>query len=145
MEAREGIERLLFTYSATIDRGDLEATAALFGEAGLYGLVGSGAAAGARQVLATMRGSIRMYDGVPRTRHVVTNVIIDVDSDQSSGAAQSYIQVLHQPPDGVLRPIVAGTYFDRVHLVGDHWQFAERRMHIELTGDLTTHLAAGAL
>jgi 3-phenylpropionate/cinnamic acid dioxygenase small subunit len=140
MNPREGIERLLYAYSDTLDRGDFEATAALFGDAGLYGLVGSGAARGAHQVLATMRGSVRTYDGVPRTRHVVTNVVIDVDSDQTSGNARSYVTVMHQAPQHPLAPVVAGTYFDRVHIVDGAWQFAERRMHIELVGDTSTHL-----
>lgn len=140
-----GIERLLYDYCHGIDTGDFEATAALFGTAGLYGLVGAGAARGAPQVLASMRASIRTYDGVPRTRHVVTNVVIDVDDDGLSGTARSYVQVLHQAPGGSLGPIVAGTYLDRAHCVDGAWQFAERRMQLELIGDLSTHLNAGFL
>ena len=34
MESREGIERLLYAYSDTIDRGDFESTAQLFGDDG---------------------------------------------------------------------------------------------------------------
>ena len=138
--AREGIERLLYAYSDTIDRGQLEATAALFGTDGLYGLVGAGAAKGAQQVLHTFRSNVQLYDGVPRTRHVVTNVVIDVDADGMSGTARSYVQVLHQAPGCALAPVVAGTYHDRVHLVEGEWQFAERRMIIELVGDMSTHL-----
>ena len=140
MNPREGIERLLFDYCDGIDRGDFESTANLFGEAGLYGLVGSGAAGGAQQVLATFHSSVRIYDGLPRTRHVVTNVVIDVHDSQTSGTARSYITVLHQAPGCALAPVVGGTYHDRVHLVDGQWQFAERRMIIELIGDMSTHL-----
>ncbi len=140
MDSRQGIERLLFAYSDGIDRGDFESTAALFGVEGLYGLVGAGAAKGAEQVLATMRASVRTYDGLPRTRHVVTNVVIDLDDGDTSGRVRSYVNVLHQAPGHSLAPIVAGTYHDRVHLVDGEWQFAERRMLIELVGDLSTHL-----
>ncbi len=139
MDPREGIERLLYAYSDTIDRGDFESTAKLFGTEGLYGLVGAGAAKGAEQVLATFRSTVRTYDGVPRTRHVVTNVVIDVD-DETTGRARSYVSVMHQAPGGPLAPIVAGTYHDRVHCVNGDWLFAERRMIIELVGDLSTHL-----
>ena len=146
MDAREGIERLLFDYCDGIDTGNFAKTAALFGAAGLYGLVGSrSAASGADQVLATMQASIRTYDGVPRTRHVVTNAVIDIDDGAESGTARSYIQVLHAPPGGFITTVVAGSYHDRVHIVDGVWQFAERRMHIELTGDLTTHLQPGFL
>lgn len=145
MDAHEGIERLLYHYSTTLDTGDLEGCAALFGEAGIYGLVGGAAARGAQQVLATMRGTIRMYQGAPRTRHLVTNVIIDVGDDLISGSAQSYVQVLHQAPNGPLAPIVSGTYFDRVHCLNNVWQFAERRMLIELVGDVSSHLLTNPL
>lgn len=142
---REYIERLLFEYCASIDRGDFEGTGKLFGATGLYGLVGGAAASGSTQVTAMMRASVRTYDGVPRTRHVVTNVVIDVSEDGLSGTVRSYVQVLHQAPGGPLVPIVAGTYYDRVHTVGGEWEFAERRMHIELTGDLSTHLVNSPL
>ncbi len=140
MDPREGIERLLYAYCWGIDTGDFEATAALFGEAGLYGLVGGAAASGAKQVLAAISHTTRKFEGVPRTRHIVTNVVIDVDESGTSGRSRSYVQVVHHAPGGPLAPVVAGTYLDRVHLVDGEWQFAERRMHIELTGDLSTHL-----
>lgn len=144
MKTRRAIERLLYDYCFGIDSGNFAATAALFGDDGLYGLVGGAAARGSGQVLAMMQASVRTYDGVPRTRHVVTNVCIDVDDDEH-GTARSYVQVVHQPPEGPVGPIVVGTYLDRVHRVHDQWLFAERRMHLELVGDLSTHLNAGFL
>lgn len=145
MNPRTAIEQLLYDYCFGIDSGDFAATAALFGDDGLYGLVGSGAARGSAQVLEMLRASVRTYDGVPRTRHVVTNVCIEVDEADASGSSRSYVQVIHQPPGGSIVPIVVGTYLDRVHVVDGHWRFAERRMHLELVGDLTTHLNEGFL
>lgn len=145
MKARHAIERLLYDYCYGIDSGDFAFTAALFGDDGLYGLVGGAAASGSAQVLGTMQASVRTYDGVPRTRHVVTNVCIDVDDDGEHGSVRSYVQVVHQPPGGAVGPIVVGTYLDRVHLVDGCWLFAERRMHLELVGDLRTHLNDGFL
>jgi len=143
---REAIERLLYEYCHGIDTGDFAATSELFGVDGLYGLVGSSSAArGSAQVLAMMRASVRTYDGVPRTRHVVTNVCIDIDPDGTTAAARSYVQVIHQPPGGAISPIVVGTYLDRLHLANGAWLFAERRMRLELTGDLSTHLQPGFL
>ncbi len=154
MKARRAIERLLFDYCFGIDAGDFAFTAALFGDDGLYGLVGGQAARGSAQVLGMMQASVRTYDGVPRTRHVVTNVCIDIgragehdgEQDGEHAAVRSYLQVLHQPPGGgPVGAIVVGTYLDRVHVVDDRWLFAERRMHLELVGDLRTHLNEGFL
>ena len=143
MKARRAIERLLYDYCAGIDTGEFGLTAALFGDDGRYGLVGGPSARGSAQVLGMLQASIRTYDGVPRTRHVVTNVCIDRHGDE--GTARSYVQVLHQAPGGALGPIVVGTYLDRVHRVEHRWLFAERRMHLELVGDLSTHLNEGFL
>jgi 3-phenylpropionate/cinnamic acid dioxygenase small subunit len=145
VNARDRIERVLYEYCAGIDRGDFAATAALFGAAGLYGLVGAGAARGSEQVLHLLQSSVRTYDGVPRTRHILTNVCIDVHDDEMTADARSYLQVVHQAPDGPLTPIVAGTYIDRLHVIDGEWQFAERRMQLELLGDLSTHLHDGFL
>jgi 3-phenylpropionate/cinnamic acid dioxygenase small subunit len=81
-----------------------------------------------------------MYDGVPRTRHIVTNIVIDLNDDQITAQCRSYVQVLHQAPGGVLGPVAAGTYIDRVYLTNGSWKFAERRMLLELIGDMSTHL-----
>jgi hypothetical protein len=141
MNAREGIERLLYAYSDTIDRGDFVATGRLFAPEGLYGRAGSSAAAcGPEQVTGALAGNVRLYDGVPRTRHCVSNVVIDVDPSGETAQVQSYVHVHHQPPGLPLITIACGTYRDRVHIVDGEWRFAERRMHIELVGDMSTHL-----
>ena len=140
MVEKEGIERLLFAYSDGLDRGDLVATSELFGTDGLYGQVDGPAVRGASQVLAAMKHSVHLYDGVPRTRHIVTNIVIDVNDDQITAQCRSYVQVLHQPPGGALGPVAAGTYFDHVQLTNGTWKFAERRMLIDLIGDMSTHL-----
>lgn len=145
MKARRAIERLLYDYCFGIDSGDFAGTAELFGEDGLYGLVGGAAARGSAQVLGMLRSSVRTYDGVPRTRHIVTNVCINVDDHAAKGTARSYVQVVHQAPGGPVGPIVVGTYLDTVHCLNGRWMFAERRMHLELVGDLRTHLNDGFL
>lgn len=151
MKSRRAIERLLYDYCFGIDTGDFGFTASLFGDDGQYGLVGGPSARGAAQVLGMLQASVRTYDGVPRTRHVVTNVCIDMagahdgDRDGDQAAVRSYVQVVHQSPGGPIGPIVVGTYLDRVHLVDRRWLFAERRMHLELVGDLSTHLNQGFL
>lgn len=139
-EAREAIRQLLFAYSDGVDGGRFDDVAELFGDDGLYGEVDGPAARGRAQVLAAMNGNVRLYEGVPRTRHIVTNVTIRLDDSCERGQCQSYVQVLHQPPGGEIRTIVAGTYLDVVERVDGVWRFVERRMNLELIGDLSTHL-----
>ena len=139
MTDREAIHRLLHAYSDTIDRGDFVATGELFAPEGVYGIAGRSRAAVGPAAVAAALGDVRLYDGVPRTRHIVSNVDIDLADDARSATVQSYVHVLHQAPGGPIVTIAAGTYHDRVHLVEGGWRFAERRMHIELVGDMSTH------
>jgi hypothetical protein len=39
-----------------------------------------------------------------------------------------------------LQPIVAGRYLDRFARVDGAWRFAERRILVDLVGDLSRHL-----
>ncbi len=77
------IENLLHTSAERIDAGDLEGVADLFA----HGRIVASAEArpeqifeGRDRVLALYRGSTRIHDGgIPRTKHVTTNSIIEVD------------------------------------------------------------------
>jgi hypothetical protein len=66
-------------------------------------------------------------------------VIIEPDGPEAA-RAQSYILV-HQATDALpLQPIIGGRYHDRFARVGGAWRFSERRMEIDLFGNLSAHL-----
>ena len=142
---REDIYRLLTSYCAGIDEGRLDDVADLFGSGGAYGPYKGVGVRGSDAVRELLHKTVILYDGVPRTRHMITNVLIDVDVSGTSGSCKSYVQVLHQGPGGPLHPVVAGTYHDKVHVVEGRWLFAERLMEMQLIGDLSTHVHGNPL
>ena len=84
---------------------------------------------------------VRRYDdGTPRTKHVTTNLIIDVDDGAGTATAKSYFTVLQQVDDLTLQVIIAGRYHDRFERVGGEWQFSDRLIFSDLIGDLSHHL-----
>lgn len=86
------------------------------------------------------RKHTRLYEnGTPRCRHLVTNLIIEPDGVDRA-RAQSYVVVIQQTRTLPLQPIVAGDYLDRFVKVEGHWRFAERRIGVEMFGDLSEHL-----
>src|SRR5580700_1142434 len=99
------ISELLFTYAERVDAGDFAGVAALFadGEIGAEGY--PGVEHGAEAVLKYFERSTRRYpDGTPKTKHVMTNVIIDIDG--AVAAARSYFTVLQAVPGALaLQPI----------------------------------------
>ncbi|MFF0815233.1 nuclear transport factor 2 family protein [Rhodococcus sp. NPDC003318] len=147
LAATEAIRDLIHSYSHLIDRGDLGAVAALFGDA-VYGHCdGDGNPVGAlvdRDAAAVRRaneGFVRMHGDPPspRTKHVTTNVRVAVAQDCTEATATSYVTVLQATVDLPLQPILTGRYFDRFAVRDGGWRFTQRLCCIDHTGDLTGH------
>ena len=121
------------------DAGDPEGVAGLFAEA-TYGGEGGPVREGSEAVLAALRGAVVLHDGLPRTKHVVTNVTVDLDEAAGTAAARSYFRVLQATSALPLQPILAGRYHDRFRRLGEEWRFTDRRIHVDLVGDASQHL-----
>lgn len=135
----EAIRALVHRYAELIDLGELDALAALFTHA-TWSSPGRGTPLrGAEQVRRAYDGVV-LYDGTPSTKHVISNVTIEVADDRRTASARSYFTVLQARPDLALQPIIAGRYHDRFERVDDAWRFADRQIIPDLIGDLSRHL-----
>ena len=83
-------------------------------------------------------------DGTPRTKHLTTNLIVDADEGTGRAAARSYVTVFQARPGLALQAIMSGRYQDRFERRDGHWRFTERRVRIDLVGDLSGHLRTRA-
>lgn len=138
-DARGAIENLIYTYAERMDAGDLAGVARLFEHADYR--AGDGPALGWQEVERVNRELVILHeDGTPRTKHLTTNVRVELDEAGGTATAHSYFTVLQGVDGAPLQPIVAGRYQDRFEHVDGAWRFAERRIHIDLVGDLTRHL-----
>ena len=140
-DARWDIAALVHTYAERIDAGDFEGVADLFTHAEVVG--GGVARRGRDEVLAMYEESTRRYedDGTPKTKHVTTNLIVDVDDDGGRAVGRSYFTVLQAVPGALaLQPIIAGRYHDEFERVDGTWRFRRREMLVDLVGDLSRHL-----
>lgn len=137
---REAITDLILLYAERLDLGDLEGVADLFTHATLRSNHRSDGLRGRDAVLALYRGTVQMHDGIPSTKHVTTNVIVEIDADGAHASARSYFTVLQARPDLPLQPIIAGRYHDRFEKASPGWRFADRLILVDLVGDLRRHL-----
>jgi ketosteroid isomerase-like protein len=139
----EAIRALIHEYAERIDLGDLDGLAEMFAAA-TWGSPGRGTPLrGTEQVRRGYDGVI-LYDGIPSTKHVISNVTIEVTGDGSAATARSYFTVLQARPDLPLQPIIAGRYHDRFERVAGRWRFADRQIIPDLIGDLSRHLRDAA-
>ncbi|EUA43392.1 snoaL-like domain protein [Mycobacterium xenopi 3993] len=105
---------------------------------------GDGGTVDAATMLRFWRAAVVLYpDGTPRTKHVVTNPIIEIDEDAGTASCRSYYTVLQQIDDFPLQPIVVGRYHDGFERVDGAWRFCFRDYTlVDLVGDLSRHLSA---
>lgn len=135
------IETLIMAYAERVDLGDFAGAAALFAHATYRAEHGGQIVGqeGSAAVQATFDTMVRRYpDGTPRTKHVTTNLVVDVDGD--SATSRCYYTVLQQTEVLPLQPIIAGRYHDRFERVDGAWRFADRLIYSDLIGDLSQHL-----
>ena len=134
------IQNLVHRYAELIDRGDFGALGELLGAADVGSGDHPGSLSGPAAVTAMFTSTTRRYpDGTPRTKHVTTNLIVEIDEDAGTATCRSYFTVLQAVDALPLQPIVAGRYHDRFVTDGSAWRFAERRFFIDLVGDVSRH------
>jgi uncharacterized protein (TIGR02246 family) len=138
MDDGAAIAALVYGYAERIDAGDLAGVAALFTD-GVFRSERGGRYEGAAAVRAVLEKLVKLHDdGTPRTKHVTTNLIVEIDGDAAT--ARSYFTVLQQTATIPLQLIVAGRYHDRFVRVDGRWRFADRLIHMDLVGNLGDHL-----
>jgi ketosteroid isomerase-like protein len=135
------ISNLVHRYAELIDLGDFDGVGELFANAvittDLNDEVREGAAAAAEQFKDWTR---RYPDGTPRTKHVTTNLIIEVAPDGRTATCRSYFMVFQQTDELSLQPIIGGRYHDELTVVDGEWSFTRRHYMSDLFGDLSAHL-----
>jgi 3-phenylpropionate/cinnamic acid dioxygenase small subunit len=136
------VQTLLMTYAEYVDAGRFADAAALF-ENATYRLEfpdrpGCTTYQGAEEVHAFFAGTRVYPDGTPRTKHLITNVAIDLEGDRASSRCN--VTVLQQTDVLALQPIASGRYLDRLERAAGEWRFADRLVTGFLLGDLSQHV-----
>jgi ketosteroid isomerase-like protein len=131
----QAIRSLITEYGSRIDAGDLDGVAALFADATWSS--GGRVLRGAAEVR-TVYDDVILYDGVPGTRHVMSDVVVAVaDDDATSRCSFTVFQALDGFP---LQAVLVGRYHDTFVRRAGTWRFAAREILPDLRGDLSRHM-----
>jgi len=140
--AVHAITNLIYSYAERIDSGDFAGVAEIFDQATLT-FEGFGDAISGRQAIEKLytHTTRRYEDGTPRTKHVMTNVIVEIGNDGISASSRSYFTVLQAVPgEFVLQPVIAGRYRHTYEKVEGQWRVSTMHIIIDLTGELGHHM-----
>lgn len=133
------ITALVYRYAELLDGGDIEGVVDLFAGAA-WRSAATGEVRRGRDQIKSVYERVMLYDGTPRTRHLMTNLVIDLDEDATEATGRCAFTVLQGVDDGSpIEAILSGRYHDRYRRGPDGWQFAERVFIVDLLGDQSRH------
>ncbi|MFD0849013.1 nuclear transport factor 2 family protein [Sphingosinicella xenopeptidilytica] len=133
------ITNLMARYAFLIDDGDYAGAGQLFSHGELT-LNDNPPASGADAVEAFLIRALKTYDdGTPRTRHVTSNIILEIEEPPRGASACSYVTTFQATEGFPLQPIACGRYNDRFEKVDGRWLFRSRQIVTGLVGDLKHH------
>ncbi len=147
---RFSIEGILFGYAEAIDTGDIEAASDLFAK-GRVVMPDGATLEGSQEVFDQYVGIIRFFDGdenevdyvrgetTPRTKHVITNVVMRFNNSVNRADVKSYFSV-YQNLDGRNDIVAGGRYTDVFALDLTGWHITRREITLDSPGDITRHL-----
>jgi hypothetical protein len=136
LEIERACERLVYAYSRALDVGDMSAAADFFAENG--SMARPMAPTQVIQGRETIRTSLLTRPKTLLTKHLATNVMIDVES-RDSARGISYLTMIAttpgagaEPPFVSQGPIYFGQFADRFVRENNGWKFLERRGSIQM-------------
>ena len=134
------ISNELYRYAELVDAGDFHGVGEMMEHCAFsYGADASAGPSGGEAIADLYRATVIVYpDGTPRTRHVTSNPVIEVDGD--AARVRSVFTVFQQAGDSPLQAIITGRYHDTLSRIDGRWRFTERRFFVDLAGDLSRHL-----
>jgi 3-phenylpropionate/cinnamic acid dioxygenase small subunit len=143
-ESHHAISTLMFRYAECVDQADFDGLSELFAEGSIRSTSAEEADKGMRgdQVGKFYAATNRVHeDGTLRTRHLATNVRIEIEEAEDTATARSYFVVLQATPRLPFQAIVGGRYEDRFERVEGEWRFADRLVLVDQIGDMSEHLS----
>jgi SnoaL-like domain len=139
----EDVRRIVLAYPVMIDRGDIEGVAQLFEGIKMCTMDAPDEDAprlSADDIRSMYAGVILYDDGLPHTKHVITNIDILFSEDGQTATSRSHYSVLQGLPDFPLQVIITGRYEDTFRFDGEAWKLSVRREAADIVGDLSRHV-----
>lgn len=136
------ITNLLYRYGELVDAGDFEGLGRLLAHAVVRDDSGALELRGAEAVTRLYEHTTRRYPdtGTPKTKHLISNPIVEIDAGARTAKSRSQYVVLQQTETLALQPIVTGRYRHTFERADDGWRIASHTFVVDQVGDVSQHL-----
>jgi hypothetical protein len=144
MSNEQQILNLIGQYTHYLDQGNFEKVGELFADGKI--IAPGNIMEGKESIAKQLAQNLQVYtDGTPRTAHVTTNTVMDIQKDEAT--AVSYLTIFQQDAerDFPLQPILVGRYHDIFKKTNNNWHFYVRELTITLAGNLSHHAASNII
>jgi 3-phenylpropionate/cinnamic acid dioxygenase small subunit len=130
---RDEIAAIVHRYAEMLDGGDVDGVVALFSRA-TWRSAATGTVLRTPEELRAVYASLVPADGsAPSTRHLMHNLVIELDDGAADAAARcSYTVLEGGNPGAPVRILLVGRYEDRYHRGRDGWHLTDRLFHVDL-------------
>jgi ketosteroid isomerase-like protein len=134
MSDSEAITALVHSYARLLDAGDIDGVVALF-EHSTWRSLPNGSVLHGSDAIRPVYERLMADGGGLRTRHLLTNVSVDVEPGAVSASSHSYWTVLRGGAAGGIQIALSGQYTDAFEKVDGTWRFTDRLITTDLTGE----------
>lgn len=142
MESATAVTNLLYRYGSLVDAGDFAGIGELLAHALVTDASGRLEIRGANAVRQLYERTTRLYPdtGTPKTKHVITNPMLEIDEAAGQARCSSHYVVWQQTESLPLQAIISGHYHHELERVGGAWRITHHRFFVDLVGDVSQHL-----
>jgi hypothetical protein len=136
------IANLVYEYGYLIDAGDFAGIGSLLADARLIADGADMEVRGAEAIAAHYASTTRLYEdtGTPKTKHVFTNMLIEIDEARQTACGKTNYFVFQQTDSLPLQAIITGHYEHKFEKRGASWCITEKKFFVDQLGDLSHHL-----
>ena len=134
MSDSDEITALVQSYARLLDSGDVNGVAALFEHSTWRSLPNGSLLRGTAEVKPVYENLVAR-DGFQNTKHLITNLSVDVEPGATTAFSHCRWTVLRGAPGEPISITLSGQYADTFEKVDNRWRFADRLITIDLTGE----------
>jgi hypothetical protein len=138
----EQIRTLTYEYTFRLDRGDFSGVGELLSRGALRMAakgMDSSEIRGRSEIEQFYAGQVVTYDGNPRTRHLISNHVVELAEDGETAKGHCYFTVLQAAPKQPIQTVVCGRYSDSFVRENGDWRFDEKVIEVDYLTAIGDH------